>query len=52
MASQMDDWIVQTGDMFLAARINTLAETGRLEIRSKSALEIHYSEVKLPKAHG
>jgi hypothetical protein len=52
MASQMDDWIVQTGDMFLAARINTLAETGRLEIRGKSALEILYSEVKLPKAHG
>jgi Protein of unknown function/Domain of unknown function (DUF1835) len=52
MASQMDDWIVQTGDMFLAARINALAETGRLEIRGKSALEILYSEVRLPKARG
>ena len=48
MASQMDDWIVQSGDMFLAARINALAETGRLEIRGKSALEISHSEVRLP----
>jgi hypothetical protein len=50
MASQMDDWIVQTGDQFLAARINSLAESGRLEIRGKSALEILYSEVRSPRS--
>jgi hypothetical protein len=52
MASQMDDWIIQSGDMFLAARINALAESGRLEIRGKSALEILSSEVRLSKLHG
>jgi hypothetical protein len=52
MASQMDDWIVQSGDMFLAARINALAKSGRLEIRGKSALEILHSEVRLPRARG
>jgi hypothetical protein len=50
MASQMDDWIRQTGDMFLAARINALAERGSLEIRGQSALEILHSEVRLPRA--
>jgi hypothetical protein len=52
MASQMDDWVIQTGDMFLAARINALAKSGRLEIRGKSALEILHSEVRLPSARG
>jgi hypothetical protein len=47
MASQMDDWICQTGDMFLAARINALVESGRLETRGKSALEILHSEARL-----
>jgi hypothetical protein len=47
MASQTDDWIVQSGDMFLAARINALAKTGRLEVRGESALEILHSEVRL-----
>jgi hypothetical protein len=50
MASQMDDWIVQTGDMVLAARIKTLAESGRLEIRGKSTTEIFFNEVRLPRA--
>jgi hypothetical protein len=49
MVRQMDDWLVQTGDMFLAARINALAESGCLEIRGQSALEILYSEVRLPR---
>jgi hypothetical protein len=49
MAAQMDDWIVQSGDMFLAARINALAKSGRLEIRGKSALEILHSEVRWPR---
>jgi hypothetical protein len=50
IASQMDDWIVQSGDMFLAARINALAKSGRLEIQGKSALEILYSEARLPRS--
>jgi hypothetical protein len=50
MVSQMD--IVQTGDRFLAARINNLAESGHLDIRGKSALEILHSEVRLPSARG
>jgi hypothetical protein len=50
LVSPMDDWIVQTGDMFLAARINALAKSGHLDIRGKSALEILYSEVRLPGA--
>jgi Protein of unknown function/Domain of unknown function (DUF1835) len=49
MASQMDDCIIQSGDMFLTARINALVESGRLEIRGESTLEILFSEVRLPK---
>jgi Protein of unknown function/Domain of unknown function (DUF1835) len=52
MVACVDDDIVQTGDMFLAARINSLAQNGRLEIRGKSALEIFHSEVRLPAARG
>jgi hypothetical protein len=52
LAAQMDERIFQTGDIFLAARINALAESGRLEIRGKSALEMHFSEVRLPKSSG
>jgi Protein of unknown function/Domain of unknown function (DUF1835) len=48
LGSQMDDCIAQTGDMFLAARVNALAKSGRLEIQGKSALEIFSSEVRLP----
>jgi hypothetical protein len=50
MASQMSDDIVQTGDMFLSARVNALAESGNLEIRGKSALEMFSTEVRLPGA--
>jgi hypothetical protein len=52
MVACVDDDIVQAGDMFLAARINSLAENARLEIRGKSALEIFHSEVRLPAARG
>ena len=52
MVSTVDDDIIQTGDMFLAARIASLAKSGRLEIRGKSALEIFHSEVRLPGAQG
>src|SRR5271169_4937615 len=51
MASQMDDWIIQTGDMVLAARINALAENGSLEIRGKSALEMQHNDVRLPRGN-
>jgi hypothetical protein len=47
---QMDDCIFQTGDLFLAARVNALVEAGRLELQGRSALEMHYSEVRLPAA--
>jgi Protein of unknown function len=46
LASQMDDCLFQTGDIFLAARVNALAASGRLDIRGESALEMHHSEVK------
>jgi hypothetical protein len=49
-ASQMDDCIFQSGDIFLAARINALVESGRLEMRGKSALEKQFSEVRLANA--
>jgi hypothetical protein len=48
--SQMDDCIFQTGDLFLAARVNALVEAGRLELQGRSALEMRHSEVKLPRA--
>jgi len=34
---------------FWLARVNSLVENGRLEIRGKSALEMHASEVRLPR---
>jgi hypothetical protein len=52
LGSQMDDRLFQTGDLFLAARVNALVESGRLEIQGKSALEMHFSEVRLPRAGG
>lgn len=50
MVSSME--IIQTGDTFLAARINALAKKGRLELRGESALEMRSSEVRLPRARG
>jgi hypothetical protein len=52
LASQMDNCTFQTGDIFLAARMNALVESGRLEIQGKSTLEMHLSEVRLPRARG
>ena len=49
LVSRIDDCIIQPGDVFLAGRVNALVESGRLEIRGKSAHEIHTSEVRLPK---
>jgi hypothetical protein len=50
LVSQMDDRIIQTGDIFLAARIDALVKSGRLDIQGKSALEMRFSEVRLPGA--
>jgi hypothetical protein len=46
----MDDCIFQTGDLFLAARVNALVGAGRLELQGRSALEMRYSEVRLSAA--
>jgi hypothetical protein len=47
MLAQMDDDLYQTNDTFLEARINALVESGRLEIRGKSALRMSAREVRL-----
>jgi len=47
IAAEMD--IFQASDMVLRARIDALAQAGRLEIRGKSALEMFDSEVRLPR---
>jgi hypothetical protein len=52
LVSEMDDCIYQTGDIFLAARVAALVESGRLELQGKSALNMRYSEVRLPKRRG
>jgi len=49
LVSPMDDCIIGPGDIFLAARINALVKRGRLEFQGKSALEIRFSEVRLPR---
>ena len=50
LVAQMEDFTFQTGDLLLAARVNALVESGRLEIQGKSALEMQFSQVRLPKA--
>src|SRR5437016_12136016 len=40
LASQMDDRLFQTGDIFLAARIDALVKSGCLELRGKTPLEM------------
>jgi len=52
LAAEWDDGIFQTGDLVLAARVNALVESGRLECRGKSPLEMRFSEVRLPEAGG
>ena len=46
---RIDDCIIQSGDVFLAGRINALAESGRLEIQGESALKMRASQVRLPR---
>jgi hypothetical protein len=48
LAAEWDDGVLQTGDLVLAARVNALVESGRLECRGKSPLEMRFSEVRLP----
>jgi len=48
--SYWDDDIDQTDDTFLAARMHALVESGRLEIRSETALDIVFGEVRLAEA--
>jgi hypothetical protein len=52
LAAEWDDGIFQTGDLVLAARVNALVESGRLECRGKIPLEMQFSEVRLPNASG
>jgi len=48
LAAEMDDEVLQVGDVLLAARIDAMAASGLLEMQGKSALEIHHSLVRLP----
>jgi len=48
LAAEMDDEVLQVGDIVLAARIDSLVESGRLEMQGKSALEMHDCLVRLP----
>jgi hypothetical protein len=50
LSYEIDDGILQTGDVFLSARLNAMAKDGRLEIRGGSAHDMRSSEVKLPGA--
>ena len=50
LAAEMDDEVLQVGDLVLVARIDALVESGHLEIQGKSALEMHDSFVRLPSA--
>ena len=47
LGSEIDNYVIQSSDIFLAARVNALVETGRLELRGRSALEMRFSEVRL-----
>jgi Protein of unknown function len=49
LAAEWDDGVFQTGDLVLAARMNAMVESGRLECRGKSPLEMQFSKVRLPK---
>jgi len=48
LVAEMDDEVLQVGDFVLAARIDAMVQSGRLEIQGKSALEMHDSIVRLP----
>jgi Protein of unknown function/Domain of unknown function (DUF1835) len=48
LAAEIDDEVLQVGDIVLAARIDAMVESGLLEIQGESALEMHDSLVRLP----
>jgi Protein of unknown function/Domain of unknown function (DUF1835) len=48
LVAENDDEAIQVGDKVLAARVDAMARSGRLEIQGKSALEMHNSLVRLP----
>jgi Protein of unknown function/Domain of unknown function (DUF1835) len=50
MADEMEEGIIQSDYTFLAARLDALANDGRLELRGGSARDMHLSEVRLPTA--
>jgi hypothetical protein len=52
LSAEWDDDVFQTGDLVLAARVNALVESGRLECRGKTPLDMRFSEVRLAKARG
>jgi hypothetical protein len=52
LTADWDDGVVQTGDLVLAARINALVDSGRLECRGESPLDMRNSEVRLPQPRG
>jgi hypothetical protein len=49
LVAEMDDEVLQVGDLVLAARIDSLIESGRLEIQGRSAREMRDSWVRLPR---
>jgi Protein of unknown function/Domain of unknown function (DUF1835) len=50
LVSGMDDRVTHVSDIVLSARIEALVESGLLEIRGESALDMHVSEVRRRKA--
>jgi len=48
LVAQMDDHIIQVGDLFLASRINTLVEQGILACQGESPLHVQQSWIRLP----
>lgn len=46
LASHIFDNIYQTGDLFLASRVQALVESRQLEMRGQTALAMRYSEVR------
>jgi hypothetical protein len=48
LAAEVDNEVLQVGDIVLAARVDALVGSGRLEIQGKSALEMRRSLVRLP----
>jgi hypothetical protein len=52
LTDQMMDSVFQTGDMVLAARINSLVKNRVLEFQGKSPFALRFSEVRLPRPRG